>query len=260
MSRKNKCTKLSVAGVFLAMSIAIQPSVANESLPGALESRALIRSAKRIEYRTDIEAPVAEAAYLLGQSFAKGDPLIVMDCAGHQAQLKAAEASARAASIEHGTKKRLLKYQAAGKDEVRLAAAHADRGAAELEIHQVRNRFCRFEAPFAGRVVELYARPHEFPPKDSPLITIIDDRALEMELIVPSTWLVWLKPGTPFEVEVDETGTVGLGQVERIAAEVDPVSQTIKVIAGFEDVPEGALAGMSGAARFWPDALASNTN
>ncbi len=222
------------------------------SISNTFEARALIRASSRIEYRNEIVAPIKEAGFLGGEQFKKGDRLIQFDCSRYEAERKAASASANAAAIEHNTKRRLLKYQAVGKNEVSLAAAKSAEAHAQLEVHKVRNQSCEFKAPFDGRVVELNAEVHEFPPADRPLIVVINDNALEMELVVPSKWLRWIKLDTTMEITVDETGESGIGKVERIAAEVDPVSQTVKIVASFTKKPATVLAGMSGTVNFKP--------
>lgn len=215
-----------------------------------VEARGLVRSPQRIAYRSEIMAPVKSASFLTGQSFKEGDVLIEMDCSRYEAEERAARASAHAANIEYKTQKRLHSYQAAGKNEVDLAAARASEARAQLQVHEERNQACSFEAPFSGRVVELNVMPHEFPSADKPMIVVIDDTTLEIELVVPSKWLNWLRPGTGFEIVIDETGDTGHGEVERIAAEVDPVSQTIKIVAKFVERPTSVLAGMSGSVKF----------
>jgi len=222
------------------------------SVSEAYEARGLIRASSRIEYRNEIVAPVRAANFLAGQSFREGDTLIEFDCSRYEAEQKAARALANAASIEYATQKRLLKYQAAGKNDVALAASKSAEAHAQLEMQKVRNRSCVFKAPFAGRVVELNAEAHEFPPSDRPLIVIINDTRLELELVVPSRWLRWLKPEMPLTIMVDETGEQGSGVIDRIAAEIDPVSQTVKVIAAFTRKPVSVLAGMSGTVSFQP--------
>ena len=215
-----------------------------------LEARTLIRASSRIEYRTEINAPVSSTNFLAGDTFNEGDLLIAFDCSRYEAERRAAQSSAKAAAIEFQSKRKLLKYKAAGKTEVDLAAAQAEQAKAELEVHTVRNESCSFEAPFSGRVVELNAEVHEYPPANEPLMIIINDTKLEMELVVPSKWLVWLRTGVEFDIAIDETGETGTGRVERIAAEVDPVSQTVKLVAAFTEKPRSVLAGMSGTVHF----------
>lgn len=228
-------------------------AIANEelSLEGQrYEARALVRASNRVEYRNEIIAPLKLTPFLEGQQFNKGDMLIEFNCARYKAEENAAKASADAAAIEYNTKRRLYKYQAAGKNEVALAATQSAEAQAQLKVQKVRNQSCEFKAPFNGRVVELNAKPHEFPPNDQPLIVIINDTVLEMEMVVSSKWLKWLKPNTVFEVKIDETDTTGLGKIDRFAAEVDPVSQTVKLIASFTQKPDAVLSGMSGAVTF----------
>lgn len=214
------------------------------------EARILVRASNRIEYKNEIIAPIKAVPFLEGHAFNKGDTLIQFNCLRYEAEEKAAKASAHAAAIEHNTKRRLHKYQAVGKNEVALAAAQSAEAHAQLDVQKVRNQSCEFNAPFDGRVVELNAHAFEFPPTDRPLIVIINDTKLEMEMVVPSHWLRWLKPGVELSVAIDETGETGLGKIERIAAEVDPVSQTVKAIASFTQKPASVLAGMSGSVKF----------
>ncbi len=214
------------------------------------EARVLVRASNRVEYQNEIIAPIQKAPFLSGQTFKKGDTLIQFNCSRYEAEQNAAKASANAAAIELNTKRRLYKYKAVGKNEVSLAAAKMAEAQAQVEVQNARNQSCIFAAPFDGRVVEINAQVHEFPPTDRPLVVIINDTKLEMEMVVPSYWLRWLKPNTKMQVSIDETGESGSGLIERIAAEVDPVSQTVKVIASFTQKPPSVLAGMSGSVKF----------
>ena len=90
------------------------------------------------------------------------------------------------------------------------------------------------------------------PSAGNPILRIIDDTTLEIDLIVPSDWLSWLDKGARFTFTVDETGKQYEADVIRLNAAVDPVSQTIKIRANFVGEPAGVLAGMSGFAKFTP--------
>ncbi|MGD3980087.1 HlyD family efflux transporter periplasmic adaptor subunit, partial [Xanthomonas citri pv. citri] len=80
---------------------------------------------------------------------------------------------------------------------------------------------------------------------------LVGDGELEIDLIVPSPWLVWLREGAPLSAKIDETGRTYAGRVSRTAAAVDPVSQTIKITAAFAEPLSGAvLPGMSLDATF----------
>ena len=88
------------------------------------------------------------------------------------------------------------------------------------------------------------------PQANAPLIKIVDDSRLEIDLIVPSKWMGWMTVGAKFEFKVDETGQTLEGEVIRTGAIVDPVSQTVDATGVLTVRPENVLPGMSGSARF----------
>ena len=82
------------------------------------------------------------------------------------------------------------------------------------------------------------------------LLSLLDDTSLEIELVLPSSSLAWLKRKSPFTFAVDETHQEYAAKVKEIGANVDSASQTIKVIGIFGKLPVDVLAGMSGTAQF----------
>ena len=78
------------------------------------------------------------------------------------------------------------------------------------------------------------------------LLDILDDSTLELEFLVPSRWLSWLHAGSEFQVRIDETGKTYPAKVQRLAARVDPVSQSVKVNAAIHGKFNELIAGMSG--------------
>jgi multidrug efflux pump subunit AcrA (membrane-fusion protein) len=84
------------------------------------------------------------------------------------------------------------------------------------------------------------------------LLEILDDSILELEFIVPSKWLAWLKTGQGFQVAIDETGKTYPAKVQRIGARVDPVSQSVKISAIVDGKFGELMAGMSGKVLMMP--------
>ncbi|OAN50677.1 hypothetical protein A6A04_17785 [Paramagnetospirillum marisnigri] len=64
--------------------------------------------------------------------------------------------------------------------------------------------------------------------------------------MVPSKWLVWLKPGHAFQVAIDETGKIYPVKMVRIGARIDPISQSVKVTGAIGGHFPELFAGMSG--------------
>ena len=67
---------------------------------------------------------------------------------------------------------------------------------------------------------------------------------------MPSKWIGTLKPGSRFTVAVDELGTSVPARIERLGAQIDPVSQSILAVGVIDGTGATLLPGMSGWASF----------
>ena len=215
------------------------------ALPAA---RGVIKPHAEATVTVDFSARIARLPFRDGDRFQKGDLLLAFDCTRQRADVSAANAAARAGDLEFANGKRLLKRGAAGANDVALLGARADKARGELRSAAARTIQCEIKAPFGGRMVKRLAQEHEAPAPNQPLFKIVDDSALELEVIVPSRWLVWLKAGTRFDFAIDETGETQLAEVARLGAAVDPVSQTIEIYGVLKTKSLSVLPGMSGTA------------
>lgn len=214
--------------------------------------RGVVRPMAQATMSSDLQAQVAKTNFKEGDRFKKGDVLIEFDCRRYQAELDAAEAQALEARLGLENNVTLDKYKAVGRADLEVSKAKLMKGEAEARGLRARLDQCKITAPFDGRISELFIQTHETPSVGKPLLTVIEDQSLEIELIAPSDWLKWLVAGTRFSFTVDETGTQLAARVTRIGAAVDPVSQTIKIMAAFDTdaASAGILSGMSGSAEF----------
>ncbi len=222
---------------------------AQQSQSGSI-IRGVVQPVNQAAISTELVSLVAEVPFREGERFSKGDLLVEFNCSRQHAELRAAKASSRAALIDWKNKRELLAYKAIGANEVKLAEAAFAEARARTDSLKIQTDHCSVFAPFSGRVVERSINPHEMPNNAEPLLEIISDSQLELDLIVPSAWLVWLKPGQTFDFAVDETGQTYQASVSQISAAVDPVSQTIKIKGVFERPESSVLSGMSGTATF----------
>ncbi len=235
-----------VAATF-ASSLAVTSGLA---APDRLPVRGLVRPLHQAAISTNLAVRVARIKVREAERFKAGDVLIVFDCEQLEAEQAAADAFHREMKIGLTSNTYLSGKGAVGHHEVALSQARVDKAAAEARALKARLKQCRVTAPFDGRVAELAIHEQEVPAQGKPFITIIDERAFEIDLIVPSRWLRRLKTGTPFRFAVDELGESYAARVLRVGAAIDPVSQTVKVIAAFDKTPPRIRAGMSGAAIF----------
>jgi membrane fusion protein (multidrug efflux system) len=133
-----------------------------------------------------------------------------------------------------------------------VAAAQVEEAGAEVQTAAAQVDNCSVKAPFPGRVASTAVRPYQFVGLGQPLLDILDDRTLDLELIVPSRWLSWLASGTPFIVTVSETGRSYKAAIDRLSGKVDAVSQSIKAYGRLTEAAPDLLAGMSGNATLEP--------
>lgn len=217
---------------------------------GALPVRGMVRPLDQAAVATDLQARVLEVRFREGESFTKGQPLIIFDCERQQAEHKAAAAQSREMKVAHDSAAYLDRKGAGGKLDVEVTRARLDKSVAEVAALQAKLKLCVINAPFDGRVAERMINAHEFPSSGKPLINIVDETIFEIEIIGPSHWLKDLTIGSQLKFAVDELGQTFDAKVARIGAAIDPVSQTVKIIAVFLTKPSRVLSGMSGSALF----------
>lgn len=217
-----------------------------------LSARGLLVAAREAVLSADIAGRLTAMPVRAGESFTQGDTLAAFDCRLYEARLAEARGRLASARADLASKQKLRQLGSVGDLEVAVSegAVRERQGAVDAAAFLVDR--CTVTAPWAGRVVERKARPQESVEAGAPLLEVLDDTALEIDVIVPSPWLAWLRPGHSLAFAVDETGTEHAAEVVRLGARVDPVSQSVTVRARLTAPPAGLVAGMSGLARFTP--------
>jgi membrane fusion protein, multidrug efflux system len=212
--------------------------------------RGVINPVNESTIASKMTARIVAMPYLEGQAFPAGALLARFDCAQISAELRAAEAATAAYRKSYETNVELDQFEAVGKNELAVSKANLGKAQAEAAAVSTQLTDCEVRAPFAGKVVEQIAHAREVAASGQPLLKIQSGHDVEMELIVPSNWLTWLRPGAGFAFKIDETGNSIRGKVKRFGASVDPVSKTIRVIGIVSERNGLVLPGMSGTATF----------
>lgn len=212
--------------------------------------RGVVRAEVAATISTELVARIKQLPFKTGQSFSVGDKLAVLDCRRYEADLRAAEAEASASKVTADQNRQLLRHRAGGANDLAIAEAKLAQARAVAESLKVRISQCVIHAPFNGRVSDRFVDVFESPQSNSPLLSIVKDGNLEIDLIVPSNWATWLRPGHDFSFEIDETETVHSAKVLFLGAIVDPISRTMKVSAQLVDHTLAVRPGMSGSAFF----------
>ncbi|WP_245641566.1 efflux RND transporter periplasmic adaptor subunit [Paraburkholderia bannensis] len=234
-----------------ATPAAPQPALQTAPADGADgKIRIQLVSRDQVDVSSEISAKIASLPFRDGDAFRAGQTLVSLDCSLYSAQLRKAQADADGARDLLDVNRKLVALHSVGELEVQQAEAKHKASAADVAYMQATVRKCTIAAPFDGRVSKRSAAPQQFAEAGKPLLTIVDTSHLELKMIVPSKWLLWLKPGHPLSVQVDEVGKTYPAKVARIGARVDPVTQTVDVTAALSGSAPDLLPGMSGWATF----------
>lgn len=237
-----------VIAVMAGMSIPAAQALAQERM--ATRLRGLVVARHEATLSTQVNAIIAEMPLRPGERFRKGETLVRFDCAVQRAQYQKAQAEVAAVRKVLAIKRELLRLSTVSPLDVQLAEAEVAKAEADLGQATAVSAMCVVKAPYDGRVQEVKARAHESYSSGQPLLSILDDTSLEVEVIVPSAWLVWLKAGTAFRIRIEETGQTVDGAVSRLGARIDQVSQTIKVYGTFGAKASALISGMTGEVTF----------
>lgn len=212
--------------------------------------RAQFAPRNEVVISSELSAKIAVLNVRDGDSFRAGQLLVGFDCSLHQAQLNKAEATKEAAEKNLSVSKRLTELNSIGALELQQSEAKAKESQAEVAYMKATVSRCGVAAPFSGRVGKRLVANHQYVTPGTPLLSLIDTAELEIQLIVPSKWLAWIKPGMRFGVQVDELGANVTGKVSRIGARIDPVSQSVAIVGVVDTGVANLRPGMSGWATF----------
>lgn len=183
---------------------------------------------------------------VVGTQVEKGDMLLEMDCREVEAQLAISAAQIQAANSRHTVNERLADANNISLLEYDLSLAALAVARAERQKVLAQQQFCLIEAPFSGVVTNKSAQAFQHVQIGQPLLEIIDNSSLEVEAVVPSSWLSQNALDRGFTILIDETNTAHQGKFDRTAGVVDPVSQTVRLIGHLIEPPSQLIAGMSG--------------
>jgi len=230
------------------------PAVAARPPSERQEIRAQLLPRRYTTVAAEIAAKINQLPIAEGGAFKAGQPLVSFDCSLQRAQYLKAEAELDSAEQTFKSNHRLAELNSVGLLELELSRSGVAKAKAELNGTKAVVDKCVIAAPFAGRVAEQKVREQQFVQLGQPLLDILDDSVLELEFLVPSAWLSWLRVGGTFQVQIDETRKAYPARFIRIGARVDPVSQSIKVAAAINGKFPELMAGMSGRVQVAPPA------
>lgn len=210
----------------------------------------IIKPSDEVTFSSETTASIDNIYVKEGSKFSKDDILLVFDCRLQEADLNKALAQETEAKMASRSATKLKSYGAISEYELVKATSQEKMSNADVDKLRAIVDKCIIKAPFNGSVAEIMVNNHETVKPGDPLLKIVNTDNLEFEIQVPSCWLSWLRVDTDIKVRINETNTIISAKITKINPQIEPVSQSVKIIATIIPANSALLPGMSGQAIF----------
>lgn len=251
-----------ILGAALALLVALRLGETMAQAVGAdaatddtapLTARGLLVPIRETVLSAEIPGRIESLPVTDGQRIAAGDRIAALDCRTHRLRRDRHAAEIQLAEKTLSVQRQLAARNSGNALDAATARARLDMARVDAALAGAIIEDCVITAPFGGRIEEVRVHPHQYVTEGQPVAALYDDTALEVEIIVPSHWLSWLRPGAAFVLRVEEVGRDVAGTVDHLGARIDPASQSLKIVGRLSpaSAPEAdLLPGMSGQVRF----------
>lgn len=212
--------------------------------------RVQLKPAQESRINSPMSGQISDVSVKDGDAVKKGQTLIRFKCDEQKALMEQANARMNRQKSLLAASEELFKLDSASETEVEVHRAEYAEANAAHKLAKTHVQNCTIKAPFSGHVSYLAVKDYYSAQEGEYLIEIVGQGNLEVEMIVPSNWMRWLKPDAEFNVSIDETSTSYPSKITRLGGRVDPITQTIKAYGIVQDNHPELLSGMSGYAIF----------
>ncbi|NJA87672.1 efflux RND transporter periplasmic adaptor subunit [Rhodocyclus tenuis] len=188
--------------------VAVQ--LVTESAPDTLSALGELRAVRQVSVANEIPGRIARIAFTPGQSIKAGTLLVQLDDAIEQANLLAAQASARFAQQQWERASELAESGAIARELLEQRRAERDQSAAQLLQLETRIRKMHVRAPFAGELGLRQVDIGQYLNAGDKLVTLTDLDSLYVNFDVPQQALGRLRVGQHVAVRSDTPGATPL--------------------------------------------------
>ena len=214
--------------------------------------------------KAKVSGDVRQITVREGDSVQAGQMLVRVDTADlearvleRQGQLQSAKAQLALAEKTNAMNQKLLKQNfisqnASDNAESSLEVAKGNLQASQAQLRVAQNALkdSVATAPLSGVVAKRHVQPGEKVAFDSPLVTVVDLKAMELQAAVPSSDIPELKPGMTVDLAVDGfTDRKFTGRIERINPSTEAGTRAILVFVGIPNESQALRGGMFATGR-----------
>ncbi len=202
---------------------------------------------------TTYEREIVKTVHVdIGSSVKAGQTLITLQVADRGVRGQAAQTAYEDAKANYNRLRQLNAKGGISKSEVDTAYTAMKNAEAQMKSTQTTLQRTTLKASINGIVSARNVEPGEIAEAGVPLLSIVDPKTMEAELMVSKKDISRINKNTPVEIYVD--GVKSKGTVKRISPEAQSGSGLYPVVVGLED-NSGILPGTYVEGRFMVNSL-----
>jgi membrane fusion protein (multidrug efflux system) len=203
-----------------------------------------LQAVQGVNLAAELGGTVVEIAVENGARVAKDDLLVRLDTSVEHAQLAAAEANLKLATLQLERSKSLLAQNTISQSEFDSAEATANAAAAEVANLSAQLAKKTLRAPFAGRVGIRTVNLGQTLAAGASVIPLQALDPIYIDFSLPQQQLATLAAGQALRVKIDGVDAAFSGLVTAINPEVDPVTRNVRVQGTLANPDEKLRPGM----------------
>lgn len=241
---------LALALALQAHLVSAQDSAGGSSEAGQQQVRARVISQDDASLSAAVSGRIERFHVREGERIRSGQVLMALDCSVAEAQLAEAIIELEVAQQNRAAREQLAETRSVGELELELARISVRQAQASIDVVEAQLGQCQIKAPFSGVVSKRHFNQAEFVRAGEPVLDVLNDTRLEAEFLVPSRWLPEMVVGNLIDIQLDELDRSVTGVIHRLGVSVNPVSQSLLVVAQLSGDLDDVRVGMSGTVRF----------
>lgn len=223
--------------------------------------RGLVKASQIATLSSQMYGKIENIPNNIGDKFKVGEKLVQFDCSALNQKIISSRAEVSIKEQQVKNNETLREFNSIGSFDLNVSRAELNKAKSELQVLLIERKSCTVSAPFSGYVIDKYVNKYEAVKQYEKLLSVVNLSDLNIEIIVPSEWLSWLKVGGDFIFIIDENNIEIKSRVLNIIPMVDSISKTIKIISKVKldkDSISSVYPGMSGFAYFEQRGLDGN--
>lgn len=209
-------------------------------LENRINSTGTLLANEEVELRSEISGRVTEVLFVEGKRVKKDEPLLKINDAELQAELKRKLYEEKQASDNLNRQKSLYEIKAISQEDYDNIVNAYQMVLAEKEVIQSQLDKTDIKAPFDGIIGLRYLSEGSYVTPDLLIATIQSIDPIKVEFSIPEKYADQLKTGTDITIKAGDSPELRHGMVYAVESKIDPLTRTIKARAKIPN-PDGKL-------------------